>query len=128
VAKGTLSKKGPDTRNCVLRWAPRILSIVFVLFLSLFSLDVFEPGRSIPWIVAAFLIHNIPSFSLAAIVFVAWKRPVAGGIFFLLAGLSFTLFFGTYSSLPEFLLVSFPVFLVGALYLLDGYFGGKARV
>ena len=30
-----------------LYWAPRILSILFICFLSLFSLDVFEPGKGI---------------------------------------------------------------------------------
>ncbi len=68
-------------------WAPRIASIVFVLFLSLFSLDVIEPGRSISEIVAGLLIHNIPVFILGALTAVAWKHGIIGGITCISAGL-----------------------------------------
>jgi len=68
-------------------WAPRIASIVFVLFLSLFSLDVIEPGRSIGEIVVGLLMHNIPVFVLGTLTAVAWKHGIVGGIAFISAGI-----------------------------------------
>ncbi len=58
-------------------------SIVFVLFLALFSLDVFEPGRSAAEILVGLLMHNIPVFVLAALTAIAWKCPLVGGISFI---------------------------------------------
>ncbi len=67
-------------------WAPRVASIVFVLFLSIFSLDVIEPGRSIGEIAVGLLMHNIPVFILGTLTAVAWKHGIVGGIAFISAG------------------------------------------
>lgn len=75
--------------NKFIYWTPRILSIIFILFLALFSLDVFDTGLGFWGTVAAFLIHNIPSFVLTAILIISWKREIVGGIAFILAGLAF---------------------------------------
>lgn len=68
-------------------WTPRIASIVFILFLMLFSLDVFGQGYGFWGTLLAFLMHNIPVFILAAIQVISWKREIVGGIAFILAGL-----------------------------------------
>ncbi len=69
----------------LLLWAPRVLGILFTLFLMMFSLDVFELEASFWELVGGFLIHSIPAFILAAIVAIAWKRPIIGAVGFLLA-------------------------------------------
>lgn len=76
--------------NKFIYWTPRILSIIFILFLALFSLDVFDTGLGFWGTVAAFLIHNIPSFVLTAILIISWKREIVGGITFILAGLLYS--------------------------------------
>ncbi|AEJ20918.1 hypothetical protein Spica_2823 [Gracilinema caldarium DSM 7334] len=45
----------------IIHRAPRIAAILIILFVSLFSLDVFEMDASPLKILGAFLIHNIPS-------------------------------------------------------------------
>ncbi|HWQ59788.1 MAG TPA: hypothetical protein VN420_01420 [Candidatus Fimivivens sp.] len=77
----------PKTSGGFVQWAPRIASIGFLLFLSLFSLDVFEPGRSAGEIALGLLMHNIPVFVLAVLTAAAWKRPIIGGITFISAGI-----------------------------------------
>jgi hypothetical protein len=67
----------------LLRWTPRILAILFIAFLSLFSLDVFGAGYS-PWeTVVAFAMHNIPSLVLLVFVILAWRWQWVGSIGFL---------------------------------------------
>lgn len=66
----------------ILHWSPRILSICFVLFLSLFALDVFD-GPFEPMMLVGFLVHLIPSFVLLAAVLLAWKYEVVGAVIFL---------------------------------------------
>jgi hypothetical protein len=87
-------------------WLPRILAILFVVFISLFAFDVFEE----PLWPIALLIHLIPSFTLAGITFIAWKHEQLGGILFLLAGLAMFLFFHS-------LALASPVFVIGLLFL-----------
>ena len=97
-------------------WVPRILVILFALFLMLFSFDVFEDGQ-VDWAhITGFLMHNIPSVILLVLLFSTWKSPWWAGMLFVFAGVMLTLFFGTWKELVPFLLISFPVFLVGFLF------------
>jgi hypothetical protein len=68
-------------------WTPRILSIILILFLALFSLDIFEMELGFWGTIAGLLIHNIPSFVLTVILIISWKYEIVGGIAFILAGL-----------------------------------------
>ncbi len=45
----------------ILYWAPRILCIMAILFISMFALDSFEPGLNIWQQIGAFLIPLIPT-------------------------------------------------------------------
>ena len=73
--------------NKFVYWAPRILSIMFILFLAVFSLDVFDSQSGFWGTVAGLLMHNIPVFILAILLWISWKREIVGGAAFLLAGL-----------------------------------------
>ena len=101
-----------------LLWIPRILTMVFILFLSIFSLDVFSGESTILEMIGGFLIHNIPSFLLIAILVVSWKRPLIGGIVFLVFSAAFTVFFETYQMLASFLAITLPLAIAGGLYIL----------
>ncbi len=73
--------------NKFIYWTPRILSIIFILFLALFSLDVFDTGLSFWQTVVAFLMHNIPVFVLSIVLIISWKYEIVGGVAFILVGL-----------------------------------------
>ena len=68
-------------------WAPRILSIIFILFLALFSLDVFEGNYGFWETIAGLFMHNIPAMILLIVLIISWKREIVGGIGFVLAGI-----------------------------------------
>ncbi len=96
-----------------LYWLPRIVSILFILFISAFALDVFsEPN----WPLALFM-HLIPSFFLIAITIVAWKNELLGGFLFLLIGFALLIF-----THFEALIIGIPAFVIGALFLGKKYF------
>lgn len=99
-------------------WLPRILSILFIGFISLFALDVFMMGGSWWMLLEGFLIHLIPSFVLLLLLLIAWRNERFGGATFIFLAVVFTLFFKTYSEILLFFLISFPVFVIGVLFLL----------
>ena len=101
----------------ILFWTPRILVIIFILFLSLFSFDVFGEGYGFWESVVALFMHLLPALVLAGILWVAWKWELYGGIIFLLMGVIFTLFFDTYETFIGFLILSVPLFLIGILFI-----------
>jgi len=61
-------------KNKVFFWLPRVLGIVFIVFLGIFAFDVFVPGQPWWYIMAAFLIHLLPNYILLIALVVAWSR------------------------------------------------------
>lgn len=109
----------------VLYWAPRILSIAFLLFLALFSLDIFDVNSGFWETILGLLIHNIPSIILLITLLISWKHEIVGGIVFILAGLAYMLMliiggFESYMILWC-LIISGPAFLIGILFLINWY-------
>lgn len=109
-------------------WAPRILSILFILFLAMFSLDVIEPGRSMGDTIIGLIMHNIPVFILIGLLIIAWKHELVGAVTFIAAGLLYsglTVSGAVQSDIPWYLSISWsltiagPAFLVGILFLLN---------
>jgi len=67
-------------------WTPRILSILFLVFLAVFSLDIFEGNYGFWGTIIGLFMHNIPVLILLVILIISWKREIVGGIAFILAG------------------------------------------
>jgi hypothetical protein len=67
---------------------PRILALVYIVFISLFALDVFGNGYGFWGTLLALFMHLIPSLILIAILVIAWrwKKPLLAGIVFTLGG------------------------------------------
>jgi hypothetical protein len=117
------------TSTKVLHWTPRILCILAILFISIFSLDSFSPERTFWQNATAFLMHNIPSFVLLAVLIVAWKWEKIGGIILTIIGLAFSIFifvfnykmnhFPVMTCLLQTLVVAFPFVLAGILFILS---------
>lgn len=110
----------------ILYWAPRILCILAILFISLFALDSFSPELSIWQQLGGFFIHLIPSYILLAILLVAWKWEYIGGLIFIFIGLIFSpiIFFHNYNinhsiwvSLGIIMSITFPFIVVGILFI-----------
>ena len=109
------------TAHKLLRWSPRLLGILFAIFISLFALDVFSENKEIPKILLALLMHLVPTFILLAALFIAWKWGHIGGIIFIVLGLLYiTSFWGKGPALT-FIMISGPSFLIGLLFIIDYY-------
>ncbi len=80
------------TSDKILYWSPRIICILAIALISLLAADSFGPGRSIWQQLAAFFMHLIPSFVLLAILLVAWKWELIGGILLTAVGLGLSPF------------------------------------
>ena len=112
-------------------WTPRILSIIFVLFLTIFSGDVFDENLGFWQTVLGLLIHNIPVLVLAAVIWISWKYEIVGGIAFILAGIAHLIFSIAgetidpwYVALAISLILDIPAFFIGILFLV-GWFKKK---
>ena len=118
------------TSTKIIHWIPRILFILAILFISMFALDAFNPNYTIWQQIGGFLIHLIPSYILIALLLVAWKWELVGGIIFMLIGLGFTPFIylhnyhmnhSVWMTIFIVLVINFPFVLVGILFVISHY-------
>lgn len=115
------TKKEKRHHKNFLFWAPRIFTIIFILFLSLFALDGFIEDSTFWKMIGAFLIHLFPTYILIIVALIAWKWEHIGGIIFIFLGFANVLLAGFRVDLLACLLVSGPLFLAGGLFLLNYY-------
>ena len=105
-------------------WMPRVLSIVFVVFLSLFALDVFEENLGFLRTMLALIMHLMPVFVLIAALILAWRWEWIGAALFGAAGL---LYVGWVVSMSRpvpssvrliwILIIAGPAFIIAGLFL-----------
>ena len=108
--------------NKFIFWIPRILGILFILFLAMFSLDVFEGNYGFWGTVVGLFMHNIPAMILLIVLIISWKHELVGAVTFILAGFLYILIllitgFEWYMLLGI-LQISGIAFLVGILFLI----------
>jgi hypothetical protein len=98
--------------------APRVAGILIILFVAMFSLDVFDMGGSFWEMLGAFLIHSLPSIVLGILMVLAWRRPVIGFIAFGLMALVFLRFVigNPLFGFGNFLLFTCPMAAVALLF------------
>lgn len=103
----------------VLTWFPRILVMVFVVFVSIFALDAFDEEGTFFVKIGHFLMHLIPSAVTLAFLWIAWRYRILGGLLFIVWGLIFTIYFGTHRTTPLFLMFSLPLLTAGLLFMIS---------
>lgn len=107
------------TQQILTDLVPKVLAIVYIIFIALLSLDVFNADASLLEKMGGLIIHNITTIILLAALFLAYKKPRVGGSMFILMSIIFTFFFKTYERWDTFVLISFPLLLIGILFLLN---------
>lgn len=115
------------TTGKLVYWSPRILAILYMLFLAMFSLDIFEGNNGFWGTVLGLFMHNIPSLILLGVLLASWKHERFGAIVFTLAGLgmaTFIFLLNRERQLGNFLfflplIMATPAFLVGGLFALS---------
>ena len=119
-----------ETKEMIIHWSPRILGIGAILFVSMFSLDAFEPGLPLSRQLLNFMMHLIPSFVLLVLLIIGWKKPYLGGILFAIIGvvlspfvyiLNYNRTHSIWISLAIILIITVPFIVVGILFLISHF-------
>lgn len=102
-------------------WTPRIAAILFVLFISLFALDIFDMKLGFWGTIVGLFMHLIPSILLAIAIALAWRWEWIGAvgfagwaIFYIIAFQGFE--WGIYVMIAGIPLVIAILFLLGWIY------------
>ena len=108
-------------------WTPRILGILFALFLSLFALDVFGEGHGFWKTILALLIHLVPTGIVLVALVIAWRWSWAGGLLFIGFGTVYLVMTSGRFHWSAYAMIAGPLFLVGTLFLLNWLFKAQLR-
>jgi len=108
-------------------WAPRVLAILFAIFLSVFALDVFGEGYGFWATILALLIHLIPTFLILVALAIAWRWEWVGGILFPGLGAWYLIMTWGKAIWAAAAVISGPLFLIGALFLVNWSFRAQLR-
>lgn len=103
-----------------LYWTPRVLAILFALWLVIFSFDVFGTGLTFWQTVGAFLLHNVPSMVLGLVITFSWRKEILATIVFSILGGLYILqmVYNGFSNGFAFYMLSYSLIIAGPLFLL----------
>jgi hypothetical protein len=111
----------------LLVWFTRILAMLAILFVLLFSLDSFGGDKPAGKQILEFLIHSIPALILICALVVAWKYEIIGGSIFFIIAIALGIFWGSFTGNSGSLIILVPFFLVGLLFILLGLLSQKSK-
>ena len=103
----------------ILFWSPRILTIAFALFISVFALDVFDEASGFAQTALALLMHLIPTFLVLLSLAVAWRREWLGGVLFTALGIAYIVMAWGRFPLGVYFAIAGPLFVLGALFFFN---------
>jgi hypothetical protein len=109
----------------VLKWFARILAALTILFMIMFSFDVFGGNAPAGKKLLGFLGQNIPAFVLIVALVIAWKNEITGGVIFILAFVALGIFFKSFSGNATSIFIILPLLLAGVAFTLSGMLSGR---
>ncbi len=96
----------------IIRWLPRVVAMLFTLFISLFAFDVGEGGTVH---MLDLLMHLLPSLFCMLIIVLAWTREWLGAVTFLALAVVYA--WWAREHVQWILLIGGPMLLLAGLYL-----------
>lgn len=111
----------------IIIWAPRVLCIIFALFLSVFALDALSEGLGFWQTILAFSIHLIPTLLVVIVLIISLRWELVGGIIFTSLGILYVV--SSWGRFPwvTYLIVSGPLLLAGVLFLVNWAMKSKSH-
>jgi hypothetical protein len=100
-------------------WTPRILCILFALFLSMFAMDVFENSRGFWNTLLALLMHLIPVYIVVIALVLAWRWEWIGAVLFLALSAFYLIWTWGRFHWSAYVGISGPLALLGVLFLVN---------
>ena len=113
-------------KNKFLYWSPRILSIFFVIFLSLFCFDSFDEFDGWKSIIAT-LIHLIIPFIVLIGIIIAWKRDMVGAVIFCVLAIYYVFMVGFNRHWSWYASISGPALFIAILFFLNWWYGKNKK-
>ena len=110
-----------------LYWTPRVLCILFALFLSIFSLDVFGEGYSVGQTIIALFMHLIPVYVVLIALAIAWRWEWTGAVLFTALGIFYIVMAWGKFALIAYVMIAGPAFVLGALFLANWIYRVELR-
>ena len=107
-----------------LYWTPRVLGVLFALFVGIFSLDVFDMGLNLWETLLGLLMHSIPTILLLLAAILPRRWGWLSGLLFLGWSIFYLLRFGGFDTVAYLILSGIPA-VIGLLFLVDWWFRSK---
>jgi hypothetical protein len=111
----------------LLIWTPRILCILFAIFVSIFALDVLDEGRGFWTTLLALLIHLIPTAIVIVVLAMSWRWEWVGGAIYSLLGILYIVMFRGRFLWWVYVMMSGPMFIAGILFFINWRFRRDLR-
>lgn len=99
-------------------WFSRVFAILFILFIAMFSLDIFDGKYNFWQTIIGLFMHNILTFFMIIALLIAWKREMLGGIIFIAIGIAASIFFHN-------IFLFLPFLAIGVLFICQYFFRKK---
>ena len=115
------------TMKQILFWSPRILSIFFALFTSIFAFDVLDGNSTFTETLFALTMHLIPTMAIVLVLIIAWKWEWVGGVVFLVFAVLYIIFTWGMFPLLVYILISGPMALISNLFFLNWIYRTEIR-
>jgi hypothetical protein len=116
----------PSTKR-LLYWTPRVLTILFAIFISLFALDVFSEGKGFWEITLALLMHLIPTAIIIGVLVLSWRREWIGAILYVAMAILYIVWAWGRFPLSTYLIIAGPLVLTGALFMVNWLLRAQIR-
>ncbi len=111
----------------ITKFVARLLSLLYAVFISIFSLDVFDEHLSFWKTVLALFIHLIPTFIILFIFLLSWKKEWLSGILCLLLAIVYFYFSWGKFKWDVYCLIAGPLIMIGILYLLSWFYKSNSK-
>ncbi len=114
-------------RNKFLFWIPRIIVIIYSIFISLFALDVFNEGRPFWETTLALFLHLIPTGVVLLSLMISWKWELIGALLYPAMGVFYIIWAWGKFPVPTYFILSGPVIIIGLLFFLSWNHGQRLK-
>jgi hypothetical protein len=103
----------------LLYWTPRVLGVLFALFVSVFAFDVFGEGYTFWQTLLALLMHLLPTALILVVLLIAWRWEWAGGVLFTLLGALYLVMSWGRFHWSAYVVISGPLFVTAILFAMN---------
>jgi hypothetical protein len=103
----------------ILFWTPRVLTVLFAVFISIFALDVFGEGYGFWGTLFALMMHLIPTALVLLTLALAWRWEWIGTVTFNALGVLYIVTMWGRFPLSVYFTIAGPLFVIGALFFMS---------